>query len=114
MKICWFDDHRLGLVRDGAVYDVSPALKCLPASQYPPNTKGDALIANLQVIREEINDAAQAAPLCQIGDVKLLSPIANPTKIIGTPVNYLKHVEEADAQREVFSARYRGSIEEQG
>ncbi len=39
---------------------------------------------------------------------RFLSPVANPTKIIGTPVNYLKHVEEADAQREIFSARYRG------
>lgn len=114
MKICWFDDHRLGLVRDGAVYDVSSALKSLPASRYPPSAKGDALIANLQIVHREINDVARTASWRKIGDVKFLSPVANPTKIIGTPVNYLKHVEEADAQREVFSARYRGSIEEQG
>src|SRR5690606_19853338 len=43
-----------------------------------------------------------------------LSPVANPTKIVGVPVNYLKHVEEVDAERETFTARYQGSIEEQG
>ncbi len=114
MKICWFDDHRLGLVRDRAVYDVSDALKVLPAPRYPADQKGDALIANLHRIRPEIDKIVPTAASRKIGDVKFLSPVANPSKIIGTPVNYLKHVEEADAQREVFSARHRGSIEEQG
>jgi 2,4-didehydro-3-deoxy-L-rhamnonate hydrolase len=114
MKICWFDDYRLGLIRDGVVYDVTAALKALPAPHYPPREKGDPLIANLGAITQVANDIAAAAASRQIADVKLLSPVASPTKIIGTPVNYLKHVEEADAQREVFTARYRGSIEEQG
>ena len=49
-----------------------------------------------------------------MGEVRFLSPVAAPTKIIGTPTNYRDHVAEADRQREVFGGRYSGSIEEQG
>jgi 2,4-didehydro-3-deoxy-L-rhamnonate hydrolase len=114
MKICWFDNDRLGLVDDDVVRDVSDALKVLPAPHYPGGGKGDLLVANLPQVRREVERIADAAPYRNIREVRFLSPVANPTKIIGTPVNYLKHVEEADAQREVFTARYRGSIEEQG
>jgi len=113
MKICWFGDNQLGLVEGDAVRDVSAALKVLPQPRYPA-PKGDPLIANLPLIRAEIAKIAPSAKTFAVKDVRLLSPIASPTKIIGTPVNYLKHIEEADAQREVFSNRNRGSIEEQG
>jgi len=114
MKICWFDDQRLGLVGDGVMHDVTAALKVLPPPRYPSHIKGDLLIAHLAEVRREIERIAGTAPSRRIGDVRFLSPVVQPTKIIGTPVNYLKHVEEADAQREVFTMRYRGSIEEQG
>ena len=113
MKICWFGDNQLGLVEGDAVRDVSAALKVLPQPRYPA-PKGDPLIANLPLIRAEIAKIAPSTKTFAVKDVRLLSPIASPTKIIGTPVNYLKHIEEADAQREVFSNRNRGSIEEQG
>src|SRR5690606_40992481 len=37
------------------------------------------------------------APRLAIEDVGFLSPVANPSKIIGAPVNYRKHHEEAIA-----------------
>jgi 2,4-didehydro-3-deoxy-L-rhamnonate hydrolase len=113
MKICWFGDNQLGLVEGDLVRDVSGALKALPPPRYPA-AKGDTLIANLPLIRAEIQKLAPSAKTIPVKDVRLLSPVANPTKIIGTPVNYLKHIEEAAAQREVFTGRYQGSIEEQG
>src|SRR6516162_1203863 len=113
MKICWFGDNQLGLVEGDTVRDVSAALKVLPSPRYPA-PKGDPLIANLPLIRAEIAKIAPSTKTFAVKDVRLLSPIASPTKIIGTPVNYLKHIEEADAQREVFSNRNRGSIEEKG
>jgi hypothetical protein len=61
MKICWFDNNRLGLVQDGVVRDVSDALKILPAPHYPAVGKGDFLIANLPQIRGEIEKIAGAA-----------------------------------------------------
>jgi 2,4-diketo-3-deoxy-L-fuconate hydrolase len=48
--------------------------------------------------------------------VRMLSPVANPSKIIGTPANYLAHAEEArlDPQINVFHAGKQRTIEEQG
>lgn len=113
MKICWFNDRRLGVVSEGRVYDVSAALAALPAPTYPAGL-GDTLVAHLDTVRGAIADQMAMAKAVEISQVKFLSPVANPSKIIGVPVNYLKHVEEADANATLFTARYQGSIEEQG
>ena len=113
MKICWFGDNQLGLVEGDHILDVSAALKVLPAPRYPA-PKGDPLIANLARVREEIKSVAPSAKKIAIKDVRFLSPVATPSKVIGTPVNYLKHIEEAAEQRDVFTHRYQGGIEEQG
>ncbi len=107
MKICWFDDNKLGLVEGDMVSDVSAALKVLPAPQYPA-PKGDLLIANLDKVRTEIAKVAPGAKKVPVSSVRFLSPVANPTKIIGVPVNYLKHVQEAKEQVHVFTARHHG------
>jgi len=112
MRICWFNDNKLGLVDGALIRDVSAVLKVLPAPRYPA-PKGDPLVANLEIVLMAIA-ATTPTVSYRIEDVRLLSPIANPTKIIGTPLNYLKHVEEADDNRDVFTMRYQGSIEEQG
>jgi 2,4-diketo-3-deoxy-L-fuconate hydrolase len=113
MRICWFDQHKLGMVQGQTVYDVSAALEVLPPPRYP-GPKGDTLVANLPRIREQVTKIASDAATHRVQDVNLLSPVMNPTKVIGVPVNYLKHVEEADANRKIFTTRYQGGIEEQG
>ena len=85
----------------------------LPAPRYPAS-KGDPLIANLARVCKEIKSFAPGAKKIPIKDARFLSPVAAPSKVIGTPVNYLKHVEEAAEQRDVFTHRYQGGIEEQG
>jgi 2-keto-4-pentenoate hydratase/2-oxohepta-3-ene-1,7-dioic acid hydratase in catechol pathway len=113
MRICWFNDNRLGLVRDGRVHDVSGALGALPAPAYPA-PKGDPIITHLAKLRPAIESAAQGARSHAVGEVKFLSPVQSPTKVIGTPVNYAKHVAEANAAREVFSYQGPEGIEKQG
>lgn len=113
MRICWFSDNRLGLVRDGRVYDVSAALKLLPPPTYPA-PKGDPLITHLDRLRPEIESAANGAQSHAVGEVKFLSPVQSPTKVIGVPTNYAAHVAEAKEQVADFKTRYTGSIEEQG
>jgi 2-keto-4-pentenoate hydratase/2-oxohepta-3-ene-1,7-dioic acid hydratase in catechol pathway len=113
MRICWFNDNRLGLVRDGRVYDVSAALKVLPAPTYPA-PKGDPLITHLAKVRPAIEEAAKGAQSHAVAEVKFLSPVQSPTKVIGTPTNYAAHVQEAKEQVADFKSRYTGSIEEQG
>jgi 2-keto-4-pentenoate hydratase/2-oxohepta-3-ene-1,7-dioic acid hydratase in catechol pathway len=113
MRICWFNDNRLGLVRDGRVLDVSDALSVLPTATYPA-PKGDPLIAHLDKIKPAVEKAASGAKSHAIGEVKFLSPVQSPTKVIGTPTNYALHVAEAKEQAADFKQRYTGTIEEQG
>src|SRR5689334_13633176 len=98
MKICRYDDNRLGLVAGDAVRDVTSALARLPQASYP-FPRHDVLIAALDELRPEIERAAKAAKAIALDKVKLLSPVANPGKLIAAPVNYKKHLEEALADK---------------
>ena len=98
MKICRFNDNRLGLVAEEGVRDVSGVLAKLPSSTYP-FPRHDVLIAQLDSLRPEIERLAKAAKPLPLASVKLLSPVANPGKIIAAPVNYKKHLEEALADK---------------
>jgi 2-keto-4-pentenoate hydratase/2-oxohepta-3-ene-1,7-dioic acid hydratase in catechol pathway len=95
MKICRFDNNRLGLVRDEIVYDVTHVLSKLPASRYPLPGH-DPLIAALPQLKKHLTAKGKGKPVAK---VKLLSPVANPGKIIAAPVNYKKHLEEALADK---------------
>lgn len=98
MRLCRFDNDRLGLVRGDAVHDVSAVLEALPAHRWP-FPPGDPVIANLDRLRPEIERIAASAPARPIASVIVKSPIANPGKIIGAPVNYQKHLDESRADR---------------
>jgi 2,4-didehydro-3-deoxy-L-rhamnonate hydrolase len=96
MRLCRFDENRLGLVLGHEVADVSAALELLPSVRWPL-PYGDLLIANLDKVRRRVETLADSAPRKRLDQVKLESPVANPSKIIAAPVNYMKHVEEARA-----------------
>ena len=86
MRICRFDSDRLGLIVGSDVVDVSEAIERLPAVRwpYPP---GDPLIAHWNLIAPEIEKLAGTGERKPIASVRLLSPIASPTKIIGIARN---------------------------
>ena len=113
MRICWFNEDRLGVVKDGLVTDVTSALNALPAPRYP-NRGGDLLIANLDKLRKAIEGETAKGPTYAADEVKFLSPVANPGKIVGVPVNYQKHVDEAAADVATFTNRETGSVLNQG
>ena len=98
MKICRYDDNRLGLVAEDGIRDVTRVLGKLPAVTYP-FPRHDALIAHLAELRPEIEAAARSARPVPLAGVRLLSPLANPGKIIAAPVNYTKHLQEALADK---------------
>lgn len=116
MKLCRYNDNRIGVVRGGAVHDVTAIIEELPAQRYPL-ALGDPLIARLDVLRPKLEKLADQAKPVPVAAVRLLSPVANPSKIIGTPVNYHAHRLEADKDKEiaVYSPSTRARpIEEQG
>lgn len=99
MQFCRFGDGRLGLVEDTTVRDVTAALDVLPSWRYPFPAY-DLFIANLDKIVDRARSLAPDSPSLPVSGLQLLSPVANPSKIIGAPVNYQKHLEEvrSDAQ----------------
>ena len=98
MRLCRFDDNRLGFVAEDGIRDVTAVLARLPEARYP-FPRHDALIAHLDTLRPEIERLARTARAVAPDRVKLLSPVANPGKIVAAPVNYKKHLEEALADR---------------
>src|SRR5262245_33905479 len=93
MRFCRFGDGRLGLVEDSHVRDVTAALDALLPYRYP-FPQYDLFIANLDKITDRVRTLASKSPSVPLKDVRLLSPVANPSKIIGAPVNYQKHLDE--------------------
>jgi 2-keto-4-pentenoate hydratase/2-oxohepta-3-ene-1,7-dioic acid hydratase in catechol pathway len=100
MRFCRFGDGRLGLVEGAVVKDITAALDVLPAYRYPfPNY--DLFIANLDKVAERARSIAATAASFPISDGQFLSPVANPSKVMGAPINYQKHADEVKSDAEI-------------
>ncbi|ARQ00553.1 fumarylacetoacetate hydrolase family protein [Pseudorhodoplanes sinuspersici] len=113
MRICRFNDNRVGLVRDDHVYDVTAALSELGTFSYPL-PRFDPMIAQLPKLMPLFEEIAKTATPIKLSSVKLLSPVANPGKIVAAPVNYQAHLDEAIAEKETFSRHHVRQIHETG
>jgi 2-keto-4-pentenoate hydratase/2-oxohepta-3-ene-1,7-dioic acid hydratase in catechol pathway len=82
------------------VHDVTEAQSQIRASaRY--DMKGDAVIAALPAWRKRIEEMAAKAPAIPLAQVKLISPVARPSKTMAAPTNYGKHIEEMAARRDI-------------
>jgi 2-keto-4-pentenoate hydratase/2-oxohepta-3-ene-1,7-dioic acid hydratase in catechol pathway len=113
MKICRFDDDRLGLVKGDEVLDVTPALDAIPAQRWPL-APGDPLIANLDRVVERIRALEASAPRRKVAQVKLRAPVPSPTKIVNAPINYQAHIDEAKADPKLGGGRKLNHITDWG
>lgn len=100
MRICRYDDNRLGVVIDALVHDVTPVLDDLPQLKWPVPS-GDHFFNNLDQLRPRMEALAKAVPGKPVSEVKLLSPVANPGKIVAAPVNYKLHLDESRADKQI-------------
>jgi len=112
VKICRFGDDCIGLVDGDQVTDVTEVFDSRAAA-YRGGLRGDPLISQLA----EFLPAARAhrgGSSKRLAELQLLSPIVQPTKIIGAPVNYAKHLDESRAdvgihfERDIKSIDYYG------
>jgi 2-keto-4-pentenoate hydratase/2-oxohepta-3-ene-1,7-dioic acid hydratase in catechol pathway len=94
MRLCRFDENRIGLVDGGEVVDVSSVAADLPRHAWP-FPLGDLLIQHLPVLRPRIEALAATGRRKPVDACAFLSPVANPSKIIGVGQSYLAHIEEA-------------------
>jgi len=86
MRICRFQAQqgssiRVGLVEGDLVHDVTSVADLLPSQRwpYPP---GDLFIANLDMLRPAMVEAASKAAPIAVADVLMKCPIANPGKFL--------------------------------
>jgi 2-keto-4-pentenoate hydratase/2-oxohepta-3-ene-1,7-dioic acid hydratase in catechol pathway len=113
MLLCRYDNDRLGLVEGESVRDVTSALDILPRHAWPL-PRFDPLIANLAAVRQQVDAISAKAPRRPLSEVKLLSPVANPGKILAAPVNYRKHLEESRADPGIHHQKQVEEIQKMG
>jgi 2-keto-4-pentenoate hydratase/2-oxohepta-3-ene-1,7-dioic acid hydratase in catechol pathway len=102
MRLCRFGEGRLGVVDGGHVRDVTAALEVLPPFRYPFPLY-DVLVARLPTVIDQARRLTDGAPAVPLDRVRLLSPIANPGKIIAAPVNYQKHLDEVKGDVQIHA-----------
>ncbi|MGH8436269.1 MAG: fumarylacetoacetate hydrolase family protein [Pseudomonas sp.] len=93
--------------------DVSAALDVLGSATYPFPTH-DIFIANLSRLLPAMASLSKTAKRFPLSGVKLLSPVANPGKIVAAPVNYVDHLSEAAGQAELHHGNKIHAIQKAG
>ncbi len=91
MKLCRFNQNRLGVVEGNVILDVTAALEAIPAARWPA-LSGDPLLLHLEAIVAAAHELRPRAAHHALGKVTLHSPITQPTKIMAAPANYRLHV----------------------
>lgn len=96
MKIARFNEGQLGVVVDDAhIVDITP-LTGEPANAWPP-VGATRFIAEFESLKPSIAAALDQLPRIALEDVKLLTPVPWPNKVIAYPVNYHDHGREMQA-----------------
>jgi 2-keto-4-pentenoate hydratase/2-oxohepta-3-ene-1,7-dioic acid hydratase in catechol pathway len=88
MKLLFFDDYKLGILRGADVLDVSPAVREIPHTG--PHDLISGVIERFPDIRAELERAAATAPRVPVADVRVRPPIPRPVNIDCMAVNYME------------------------
>jgi 2,4-didehydro-3-deoxy-L-rhamnonate hydrolase len=113
MRFCRFDDNRLGVVTGDEIRDVTAVLDHLPPLSWPV-PPGDHFFNHFDALRPRMEEAAQKAPARPLSEVRLLSPVANPGKIVAAPVNYQLHLDESRADTQINFGTHVKTIDDYG
>ena len=96
MKLCRYDDDRLGVVIGDKVHDVTQAQTEIRNST-PYTAKVDPVVAALPQWRDKLEQMAKSAPGKPIAQVKLLSPVAQAAEDPGG-ADQLRQARRGDAE----------------
>ncbi len=88
MKICFFDDFRLGILKGANVVDVSAVVADIPHTG--PHNLISGLIERFDIYRPKLEAAVAAAPGVPLDTVKLRPPLPKPGNIDCMAVNYME------------------------
>ena len=88
MKLAFFDDYKLGVVKGDGIVDVSAVVKDIPHTT--PGNLISGLIADFAAWRSKLDTAASAGKPVPLGSVKLRPPLPKPGNIVCMAVNYME------------------------
>jgi 2-keto-4-pentenoate hydratase/2-oxohepta-3-ene-1,7-dioic acid hydratase in catechol pathway len=88
MKICFFNDYRLGVVKGGQVVDVSDAVKDIPHTN--PGNLMNGLIERWSDYKKKVEDAANSGKGVAASSVKFRAPVTKPANVDCMAVNYME------------------------
>lgn len=95
MKIAIFNHHRLGIVQQDRIFDVSDAVSW---DALHPQASLERLIVSFNEWKPKLELALTHSESYPLTEVKLQAPVPKPSKILAAPVNYLNHQSEMNAK----------------
>src|SRR6516162_377646 len=88
MKLLYFDDYKLGVLKGDRVVDVSSVVRDIPHTG--PGDLINGLIARFDQYRARLNDAAASGQGAALSSVKVRPPLPKPDNIDAMAVNYME------------------------
>ncbi len=88
MKLIYFDDYKLGVLKGDAVVDVSPVIEKIPHTG--PHDLINGLIERFAEYRPRLEEAVAHGKGTPMADVKVRPPLPRPVNIDCMAVNYME------------------------
>jgi len=88
MKLCYFDDFKIGVVTGDEVVDVSDAVQDIP--HIGPHDLINGLIEKFDAYRSVLEKAAESGAGVALSGVRIRPPLPQPTTIDCMAVNYME------------------------
>jgi len=88
MKLLFFDDFKLGILKEDAVIDVTSVVRNIPHTG--PHNLISGLIERFDQYRGSLGKAVEREGELPVRDVKIRSPLPKPYNIVAMAVNYLE------------------------
>lgn len=88
MRLCRFDDDRLGWIEGDRLFDVSAVIAACRPARF-----SDPLIARLRDLEPALRAERARAQALALDKVCIKSPVPWPSKVMAAPGNYRMHVE---------------------
>lgn len=96
MQIVVYGDQRVGLLRAGAVVEVTDLMGA-GSADWPPVFLSRA-IAGFDRLRPRLEEALRTRSTIPLDGIQLHAPVPFPSKVIAAPANYRLHIDEARQQ----------------
>ena len=88
MKLLFFDDYKLGVLRGETVIDVSDAVQSIPHTG--PHNLISGLIERYDEYKSTLQQVSDRGKGVQVSQVRIRAPLPKPTNIDCMAVNYME------------------------